>query len=83
MSIVVDLVRDMSLWKPQREGLEIFDSVMQTLSFGKDKIRESVLSGNEMEMPDLCLIFLVRFEIFTSIWGGCVVAFSDTQKSKE
>ena len=35
MSIVSELVRDMSLWKPQKEGLEAFDAIMQALPVGK------------------------------------------------
>ena len=35
MSIVSELVRDMSLWKPQREGLEVFDALMQAIPVGK------------------------------------------------
>ena len=33
MSIVSELVRDMSLWKPQREGLEVLDRIMTSIAF--------------------------------------------------
>ncbi len=35
MSIVSELIRDMSLWKPQREALEVFDAIMQAVPLGK------------------------------------------------
>ena len=35
MNIVSELVRDMSLWKPQREGLEVFDAVIQAVPVAK------------------------------------------------
>ena len=36
MSVVYGLISDMSLWKPQREGLEVFDAIMQVLPVGKN-----------------------------------------------
>jgi hypothetical protein len=35
MSIVSELIRDMSLWKPQRDGLEVFDAIMQAVPLGR------------------------------------------------
>ena len=35
MNIVSELVRDMSLWKPQREGLKVFDAVIQAVPVAK------------------------------------------------
>jgi len=35
MSIVSELIRDMSLWKPQKEGLEVFDAIVQAIPLGK------------------------------------------------
>ena len=35
MSVVTELVNDMSLWKPQREGLEVFDAVAQVSPIGR------------------------------------------------
>ncbi|MCK4223976.1 MAG: DEAD/DEAH box helicase family protein [candidate division Zixibacteria bacterium] len=35
MSIVSELIRDMSLWKPQKEGLEVFHLIVQAVPFGK------------------------------------------------
>jgi hypothetical protein len=36
MSIVSELIRDMSLWKPQKEGLEVFAAIVQAVPLGKD-----------------------------------------------
>lgn len=35
MSIVSELIRDMNLWKPQKEGLEVFDAIVQAVPLGK------------------------------------------------
>lgn len=35
MSIVSELIRDMSLWKPQKEALEVLDAIMQVAPLGK------------------------------------------------
>lgn len=35
MSIVSELIRDMSLWKPQKEALEVFDTIVQAVPLGK------------------------------------------------
>jgi hypothetical protein len=35
MSIVSELIRDMSLWKPQKEALKVFDAIMQAVPLGR------------------------------------------------
>lgn len=36
MSVVSELIRDMSLWKPQREGLSAFDEIIRAISPRRD-----------------------------------------------
>ncbi len=45
MSIVSELVRDMSLWKPQREGLEVFDRIMTTSPLGRGITKKQTLGA--------------------------------------
>ena len=45
MSIVSELVRDMSLWKPQREGLEVFDRIMATSPIGRGITKKQTLGA--------------------------------------
>lgn len=45
MSIVAELVRDMSLWKPQREGLEVFDRIMTTSPVGRGITKKQTLGA--------------------------------------
>ncbi|MGB9851191.1 MAG: DEAD/DEAH box helicase family protein [Moorellaceae bacterium] len=35
MSLVSELIRDMNLWRPQKEGLEILDAIVQSVPLGK------------------------------------------------
>jgi hypothetical protein len=36
MSIISELIRDMNLWEPQREGIEVFDTIVRAVPLGKD-----------------------------------------------
>ena len=45
MSVVSDLLRDMSLWKPQREGLEVFDRIMTTSPVGRGITKNQTLGA--------------------------------------
>ena len=45
MSIVSELVRDMSLWKPQREGLKAFDLIMATSPVGRGITKKQTLGA--------------------------------------
>jgi hypothetical protein len=50
VSIVSELVRDMSLWRPQREGLEVFDALLQVTPVGKG-IPKAVTIGALTGLP--------------------------------
>jgi len=45
MSIVSELIRDMSLWKPQIEGLEVFDAIMQAVPLGRGVSRVATIGA--------------------------------------
>lgn len=51
MSIVSELIRDMSLWKPQREGLEVFDRIMTTSPIGRGIAKKQTLGAMMVAEP--------------------------------
>lgn len=51
MNIVKELIRDMSLWKPQREGLEVFDRIMTTSPVGRGITKKQTLGAMMVAEP--------------------------------
>lgn len=45
MNIVQELIRDMDLWKPQKEGLEVFDRIMTTSPVGRGITKKQTLGA--------------------------------------
>jgi restriction endonuclease len=45
MTIIQDLIREMDLWKPQIEALEVFDRLMTVSKLGKDITKQEVISN--------------------------------------
>lgn len=55
MSIVPNLIRDMSLWKPQKQALEVFDGIVQPVPLGRSVSKTTIvgtLMGVEALMQD-------------------------------
>lgn len=50
MSIVSELIRDMNLWKPQKEGLEVFDAIVQAVPLGKS-VPKATTIGTLVGLP--------------------------------
>lgn len=51
MSIISELIRDMDLWKPQKEGLEVFDRVMTTSPVGRGVTKKQTLGAMMVAEP--------------------------------
>lgn len=51
MNIVSELIRDMNLWKPQKEGLEVFDRVMATSPVGRGVTKKQTLGAMMVAEP--------------------------------
>jgi superfamily II DNA or RNA helicase len=57
MSIVSELIRDMSLWKPQREGLEVFDRIITTSPIGRGITKKQTLGAMMIAEPPISYSF--------------------------
>jgi superfamily II DNA or RNA helicase len=51
MNIVLELIRSMSLWKPQREGLEVFDNVITSSPIGRGISKRQTLGAMMVREP--------------------------------
>jgi len=45
MSIVAELIREMSLWRPQSEGLEVLDDIITAIPLGKNVPKSNTISA--------------------------------------
>src|SRR6266508_2175962 len=70
MNIVAELIRDMSLWKPQKEGLEIFDRIIQTVPLAR-VISKSATIGALVSLSEIKnQINANRFDLNSEITGS-------------
>lgn len=53
MSIVSELIRDMGLWKPQREGLEVLDRIITTSPIGRGIAKKQTLGAMMVAEPQV------------------------------
>ena len=53
MSIVKVRARDMDLWKPQREGLEVFDQVTTSSPIGRGITKKQILGTMMVGEPSV------------------------------
>jgi len=53
MNIVSELIRDMNLWKPQKEGLEVFDRIMTTSPVGRGITKKQTLGAMMVAEPSI------------------------------
>lgn len=51
MSVVSELIRDMDLWKPQREGLEVLDRIMTSSPIGRGITKKQTLGAMMVAEP--------------------------------
>lgn len=51
MSVVSDLIRDMELWKPQREGLEVLDRILTISQIGRGITKKQTLGTLMLAEP--------------------------------
>lgn len=51
MSVVSELIRDMGLWKPQKEGLEVLDRIITTSPIGRGIAKKQTLGAMIVAEP--------------------------------